>query len=180
MGNGVADLRPGSGGGPPELTGSAHACFQTNAGKECGPRKAFRKPIAIRRRKSRRAFVLTPRDALGQSAGVSVRTKLLPAGFVWKRKCVFGLLLLLTAYVVSYLPRRSRGEYCYVASGALRPFGASAVADLAQWSPADCWWQSGFKSVSGKVGSRGDSAGYFYSPLIWVDRRWFFPDIPAL
>lgn len=87
---------------------------------------------------------------------------------------VFGLILV--GYIISYLPRRSRGSYGLTQAGELRYGFGLSVSDLEQWSPDGCWWQPSFRDVEGEMTSRGNGRGYFYSPLIALDRRLSFHD----
>jgi hypothetical protein len=49
--------------------------------------------------------------------------------------------------------------------------GISALSDLEQWSPEGCWWHA-----TRHYGTRSNGWGLFYSPLIWMDRKFSFPD----
>ena len=86
------------------------------------------------------------------------------------------VLTVLMIYIISYLPKRANGGYSFTQSGKLRfsPTGMS-ISDLEMWSPKDCWWQPDFKEISGYRRSRGNTLGYIYSPLIYLDRLLFYP-----
>ena len=89
------------------------------------------------------------------------------------------LVLLVVVYAGSYLPRRAAGSYRMTQTGELRLNGVSALSDLEQWSPDGCWWQPGFKGISGKHSLRSNNLGKFYAPLITLDRKFNFPDRPV-
>jgi len=89
---------------------------------------------------------------------------------------IITFLSLFAIYVISYLPRRANGNYFLTQSGELRYSGTGmSVSDIEMWSPKDCWWQPSFKSVSGNYTSRGNTLGYAYAPLIYIDRLFFYP-----
>ena len=47
-----------------------------------------------------------------------------------------------------------------------------SVSDIAVWQPkGTMWYQSNFINTSGKANSRGNSLGYFYAPMIYLDRK---------
>jgi hypothetical protein len=77
----------------------------------------------------------------------------------------------LLLYVGSYVALSAAGDYRASQTGKLRYFGGLSVTDVYHWQPAFCEWEP-FRDVSGKDTSRGDLLGYFYSPLIRVDRVW--------
>lgn len=81
-------------------------------------------------------------------------------------------------YCQSYLTIRKDSGYYYTQSGELRYRGGYglSVTDMLQWQPKVCWWQPGYIDVTGDSVSRGNFAGYLYSPLIALDRRRNFPD----
>jgi hypothetical protein len=81
---------------------------------------------------------------------------------------------LAVAYVGSYVALSAAGDYRPSQSGKLRYFGGLSVTDCDHWQPKFMWWEP-FRDVSGKDASRGDILGYFYSPLIRVDRAWRHP-----
>ena len=81
--------------------------------------------------------------------------------------------LLLVAYAGSYTILRVMGDYRGSKSGKIRYGGGLAVTDLMLWQPKGTWYQGDFLDVDGKTISRGNSCGYFYSPLIALDRAVF-------
>jgi hypothetical protein len=99
-----------------------------------------------------------------------------PSGRAVKRAALGLGLITMMVYLGSYLPRRSAGGYALTQSGEFRLGGAFALIDFEQWSPEGCWWQPHFKDASRRYGTRRNSWGLFYSPLIWMDRKFSFPD----
>lgn len=79
-------------------------------------------------------------------------------------------------YLISYLPIRARGSYKLTQSGELRYGFGLSMSDLRQWNPEGCWWQGSFRNIRGEISTRGNSLGYFYCPLIAIDRKFNFPD----
>lgn len=77
-------------------------------------------------------------------------------------------------YVGSYVALSVAGDYRASQTGKLRYFGGLSVTDVYHWQPRFISWEP-FRDVSGKDTSRGDLLGYFYSPLIRLDRRWRHP-----
>ena len=80
----------------------------------------------------------------------------------------------LAAYVGSYVAMSAAGEYQASQTGRLRWFGGLSVTDVYHWQPAFAWWEP-FRDIRGDDTSRGDLLGYFYSPLIRIDRAWRHP-----
>ena len=99
-----------------------------------------------------------------------------PSGRAVKRAALGLGLITLTAYIGSYLSRRSTGGFEFTQSGEIRLGGISALSDLEQWSPEGCWWQPHFKDASRHYGTRSNGWGLLYSPLIWMDRKFSLPD----
>lgn len=88
------------------------------------------------------------------------------------------LYLILGLYIIygsSYCIFSCYGGYRFSQSGSLRYSGGRglSVSDIVEWSPQGCWYQENFRSITGKVVSRGNEWGYFYAPLIKLDRRFF-------
>jgi hypothetical protein len=79
-----------------------------------------------------------------------------------------------SAYIGSYVVLSGGGEYRASQTGTLRYLGGLSVTDAYHWQPRFMSWER-FRDVSGKDTSRGDLLGYFYSPLIRVDRAWRHP-----
>jgi len=94
----------------------------------------------------------------------------------WRRITLAFFGLFIVGYIICYLPRRARGSYGLTQSGELRYGFGLSVSDLEQWSPEECWWQPSFRDVDGEMTFRGDGWGYFYSPLIALDRKLSFHD----
>jgi hypothetical protein len=78
-------------------------------------------------------------------------------------------------YVASYVVLASRGDWHASQSGRLRYSFGFAVTDIVRWQPACADWEP-FRDVYGHDASRGNVLGFFYSPLIRIDRAWFHPD----
>ncbi len=91
----------------------------------------------------------------------------------WIVRLVIAACLLL-AYVGSYVPFSAVGDYRASQTGKLRYFNGLSVTDVYHWQPRFMWWEP-FHDVYGKDTSRGDPLGYFYSPLIRIDRAWRHP-----
>jgi len=78
-----------------------------------------------------------------------------------------------SAYVGSYAVLAAFGSYGFQQSGRVRySFGLSA-SDLEMWQPKYARFQSNFRTIDGKEVARGNALGYFYSPLIALDRMLF-------
>jgi hypothetical protein len=84
-------------------------------------------------------------------------------------------MVLLGTYVGSYLAMASRGGWYWSQTGRHRYNFGFSVTDVERWFPAYAHWEP-FRDIYGSEGSRGNLAGYFYSPLIRLDRAWFHPD----
>ncbi len=90
------------------------------------------------------------------------------------KKWIIGIAaLLLVAYAGSYGILSAMGDYRGSQSGKIRYGGGLAVTDLMLWQPRGIWYQSNFLAVDGKTISRGNSLGFFYAPLIELDRAIF-------
>ena len=77
-------------------------------------------------------------------------------------------------YVGTYAYFTSAGQYYFSQSGKVRySFGLSAC-DVSIWQPRFLDWQP-FQNVYGQSTSRGSTLGYYYAPLIFIDRLWFHP-----
>ncbi|MBL8818568.1 MAG: hypothetical protein JNL58_21245 [Planctomyces sp.] len=80
----------------------------------------------------------------------------------------------LFVYVGTYVYFTSAGQYDFSQSGKVRySFGISA-SDVSIWQPRFLDWQT-FQNVHGQSTSRGSTLGYYYAPLIFIDRLWFHP-----
>ena len=77
-------------------------------------------------------------------------------------------------YVGSYGALSAAGDYRASQTGKLRYSFGLSVTDVHHWQPRFMGWEP-FRDVSGKDTSRGDLLGYFYSPLIRLDRAWCHP-----
>jgi hypothetical protein len=54
----------------------------------------------------------------------------------------------------------------------LRFRSGPAITDTVVWQPAGASWQA-YRDIRGNDTSGGDLLGYFYSPLICLDRKWW-------
>ena len=82
--------------------------------------------------------------------------------------------LVLLAYLGSYVAVSSVGGYYFSQSGRIRYSFGMSVSDVSIWHPAGVWWEP-YVDVRGSETSRGTTLGYFYSPLIRLDRRYVHP-----
>jgi hypothetical protein len=103
--------------------------------------------------------------------------KSIPSAIPVFLRIILTVFVLTVVYIISYLPRRSSEGYQITQTGNLRYETGISVSDFMQWNPVGCWWQSRFNNVDGEVQSRGNILGYFYSPLIAVDRKFNYPDL---
>ena len=81
--------------------------------------------------------------------------------------------LLLVAYGGSYTILSAMGDYRGSQSGKYRYNGTFAATDLMLWQPRGTWYQSDYEDIFGNTISRGNRLGYFYAPLITLDRAVF-------
>lgn len=81
------------------------------------------------------------------------------------------LLILLLIYVGSYVCLSSYGGYYFCQTGSLRYSSGLSVSDVSMWQPRFLYWQR-LQNVSGESTSQGTVLGYYYCPLIMIDRRW--------
>ena len=87
------------------------------------------------------------------------------------KKWIIGIAaLLLVAYAGSYTILSAMGDYRGYQSGKYRFNGTLAATDLMLWQPKGTWYQSDFEDIFGNMISRGNRLGYFYAPLIALDR----------
>ena len=90
------------------------------------------------------------------------------------KKWIIGIsALLLIAYAGSYTIFSVMGDYRGYQSGKFRYNGTLAATDLMLWQPKGTWYQSNFEDIFGNTISRGNRLGYFYAPLITMDRALF-------
>lgn len=80
-------------------------------------------------------------------------------------------LALLALYIATYCALSALGKYQFTPSGRIR-FGDLAISDLQIWQPKSIWFQADFLDIRGETISRGNFLGYFFSPLISLDRLW--------
>ena len=90
------------------------------------------------------------------------------------KKWITGITaLLLVTYAGTYAILSAMGDYRGYQSGKYRFNGALAATDLMLWQPKGTWYQSDFEDIFGNTISRGNRLGYFYAPLIALDRAVF-------
>ena len=81
-------------------------------------------------------------------------------------------------YSGAYLYLTLHGDWYLTQSGERRWVTGLSVTDMIEWRPRGLWWQGRFKNIEGRYVSRGNTPGYFYSPLIALDRTyWHNPEI---
>lgn len=91
----------------------------------------------------------------------------------WRvRTLVIGLMLI--AYPGSYIALSAAGGYYFSQSGRTRYAFGLSVSDVSVWHPAGVYWEP-FVDSRGDETSRGTELGYFYSPLIRIDRTFVHP-----
>jgi hypothetical protein len=83
-----------------------------------------------------------------------------------------GLLVVLILYIGSYCVLSALGENRFGQSGRAR-YGSTgfAASDIVIWYPKFLSYQADFMGVSSEIRTRGNGLGYFYSPLILLDRK---------
>ncbi|QDT44102.1 hypothetical protein Pan241w_42080 [Gimesia alba] len=94
------------------------------------------------------------------------------------RESLIAALVFFVSYVGIYITLSCLGGYYFSQSGIYRyrSIGLS-VSDISIWNPKGCRFQARFKNIRGEYVSRGNELGYFFSPLIMIDRKWFHPTI---
>jgi hypothetical protein len=97
------------------------------------------------------------------------------------KKWIIGIAsLLLVAYAGSYAILSVMGDYQGSQSGNIRYETGLAVTDISIWKPKGIWYQSEFIAADGKKVSRGNSLGFFYAPLVVLDRKVFHRTSPYI
>ncbi|MGZ0168065.1 MAG: hypothetical protein ACKVHE_00755 [Planctomycetales bacterium] len=84
------------------------------------------------------------------------------------------LILALAVYVGSYCCLSACGDYYWGQSGRLRYNAGFAVSDVSMWRARFTRWQR-FKNLRSEEITRGNTLGYFYCPMIIVDRWLVHP-----
>lgn len=82
--------------------------------------------------------------------------------------------ILLLVYLGAYVYFTSVGAYYFSQSGTARYSSGLSISNVSIWHPRFLYWAP-FKNIFGQSTSRGSTLGYYYSPLIIVDRKWFHP-----
>jgi hypothetical protein len=78
-------------------------------------------------------------------------------------------------YIGAYVELAANGGWYLSQTGKLRYHFGFSVSDVERWGPAWARWEL-IRNVSGEDTSRGNPQGYFFSPLIRLDRLWVHPD----
>lgn len=66
-----------------------------------------------------------------------------------------------------------QGSYMMTQSGKIRyELTGLSLFDIAEWRPKGCWFQAGFINAHGEKSYRGNILGYFFAPLIMIDRKF--------
>lgn len=90
-----------------------------------------------------------------------------------KRLVLLIVSVVLLLYVGTYAVLTARGQYVLSQSGKVRYAGVGlSVSDISEWRASGCWFQAGFIDVEGKKSCRGNALGYFFAPLIVIDKKW--------
>lgn len=84
------------------------------------------------------------------------------------------LILAVGVYVGSYCCLSAYGDYYWGQSGHVRYNFGFAVSDISIWHAKNTRWQR-FKSLGGEEITRGNTLGYFYCPMIILDRWLVHP-----
>jgi hypothetical protein len=91
-----------------------------------------------------------------------------------RKRLAFVILLSISVpvllYAAGYLVLTLCGGYHFSQSGEPRYVSGMSVSDIIEWDPKGLWWQGRYRFAGGEYGSRGNFAGYVYSPLIALDR----------
>lgn len=84
--------------------------------------------------------------------------------------------VLFVFYLGTYITLSSLGDYYLNQSGKTRYRSISLpVSDISTWNPKGCRFQYRFENIKGEYVSRGNDLGYFFAPLIMLDRRFIHP-----
>ncbi len=92
----------------------------------------------------------------------------------WRTRRIIGccVLVMFLSYVGSYCVLSAMGGYYFDQTGEVRYSFGFAMSDIAMWHPKYAWYQADYSFVTGERRSRGNELGYFYAPLIRMDRRF--------
>ena len=91
--------------------------------------------------------------------------------------------VLFVFYLGTYITLSSLGGYYLNQSGKFRYQAGKIryrnislpVSDISTWNPKGCRFQYRFENIKGEYVSRGNDLGYFFAPLIILDRRFIHP-----
>lgn len=93
----------------------------------------------------------------------------------FRKRLIIGLLIVLS-YLGTYVALSAAGEYWPSHSGRLRYWFGLAVTDRALWQPKGMSLARRL-DVNGESKTDGNLLGYFFCPLILVDRAYWHPTI---
>ena len=82
------------------------------------------------------------------------------------------MLLILVTYFGIYVYLTVNGKKIPTQSGKKRYAMGMSATDIIEWMPKGLHWHP-YIDVYGKNASRGNGWGYFYSPLISLDRLYW-------
>ena len=87
----------------------------------------------------------------------------------YKRRTI-SLVSILIIYTGSYCVFSALGGYHYDQSGKIRYESGMSASDIVLWHPKHAWFQANYENIDEKNTTRGNTLGYFYAPLILLDR----------
>lgn len=90
------------------------------------------------------------------------------------RRSLATLAFILVLYIGSYCCLSACGDYYFGQSGRLRYNFGFAVSDISIWHAKFTRWQR-FQNIRGEQITRGNTLGYFYCPMIILDRWLVHP-----
>jgi hypothetical protein len=90
------------------------------------------------------------------------------------KRASLALLAIFVLYVISYCGLSACGRHEFSQSGRIRYAFGLSVSDVSMWQPRFIRWQR-FTDVRGNESSRGNFLGYFYCPMITLDRWLVHP-----
>lgn len=83
-------------------------------------------------------------------------------------------LVVAALYVGSYVALLAAGRYVPRPSGELRYENGFALLDRHEWRPAGLVWHR-WRGITGRYIVDGNPPGWFYLPLLLIDRRLVHP-----
>jgi hypothetical protein len=114
-------------------------------------------------------------DYIGFMAFACVALSFIPMFYVRRGSRLAIVTALVILYVGSYVVLSSIGEYRASISGRVRCQSTGmGLHDAGIWEPKGVYWDP-YLDVSGRRTNRATLLGWFYSPLVALDRRWVHP-----